>query len=446
MGEMTELLNGPVVRRIVAFSLPLTAANLLQQGYLLVDAIVVGRFVGVDGLAAVGASGPLFYLVNALFIGISTAFSIRLAHFKGAGKAGEISVTAVALGAFTTLWSVGTAVFVIFFAPLALSFMGIQGDVRTGAIRFLTILALGFPAIFGVGALSAFLRGLGDSLASMRMVGVSSILNALLAWLFVGPFEWGLEGAALATVLASSAGLVFGVLATRRKYAVTVIGDKNALRSEMSDALRLGFPLAIQHIALAVGIMILVKIIEPFGATALAAFAIVGRLETFTALIFLDFSGGLSAFVAQNLGAGQRERARRGLFRMVALTCGLTAVVSLFIVLARSQIVQLFTADAEVRELSATYISIVYPFFVLYTAVVVIHGFLNGAQRTAIPLYCTIVAFILVQVPAAFVLGHAFEVVGVMWAAVVGWAVALAFTIASTARLDALKTELKAGR
>lgn len=244
-----------------------------------------------------------------------------------------------------------------------------------------------------------------------------------------------MAGAALATVSAATLALAAGALHIRRAHPLGPRDAAPAVRRELTDALRLGAPLAIQHIGLALGIMVLVWIIARFGAVCLAAFTVVARLELFTSLLFLDLSGGLCAFVAQNLGAGRTDRNRTGLRQTVLLTLALTAVVSAVVLLARAPIAGLFTEDPRARELTARYILITYPFFACYTVMVVVHGYLNGARRTAVPLICTVLAFLLTQVPAAYLLHGPLGIDGVMWAVVLGWGVGLAYTLTSVRRL-----------
>ena len=191
------------------------------------------------------------------------------------------------------------------------------------------------------------------------------------------------------------------------------------------------------------GIMLLVRIIQGFGAGALAAFTVVGRLELFTSLVFLDLSGGLTAFVAQNLGASLDERTRRGLRHTIALTAALTAIVSLVVLALRKPIASLFTDDSATRELTAHYIVITYPFFILYTVMVVIHGYLNGAGRTVVPLICTMVAFVLVQLPTAYLLRGLVGIDGVMWAVVAGWIAGLAYTVVASRRYFVVSVETR---
>jgi len=426
---MTDMTEGPALRKIVGFALPLTAANLLQQGYVLIDGILVGHYVGVDGLAAVGVAGPMFYLLNAMFIGLGTAFTIRLAHLRGARQDGERRGVVLALALVTAVWSAGCVVLATVAARPVLGLMGIHGQLAEDCALFFGTLSLGFPAMFGLAAVSAYFRGLGNSRAAMWVQGFGNVANIVLVWLFLSVLGMGIGGAALATVIASAAAFVVGLVAARRIYPLGRKQDEPAVRRELVDAVRLGFPLASQHIILAVGIMVLVWIIQSYGAVVLAAFTIVSRLELFTGMLFLDFSGAVTAFVAQNLGGADRDRARRGLVQTLGLTVGLTAVVSAVVLLARSPIAGLFTGDPATQELTERYILIIYPFLVLYTVMVVLHGYLNGSRRTTAPLICTLIAFVVVQVPFAYLLNGPFGIDAVMWAVVAGWTAGLTYTV-----------------
>lgn len=426
---MTDMTTGPVLHHILRFSLPLTAANLLQQGYLLVDSIAVGRYVGIAGLAAVGTCAPLFYLLNAMFIGLSTAFTIRLAHLRGAQQDGARRGVVLALVLLTVVWSVGCILLATVLAGPVLTLMGIDGQLAEDCRLFFGTLSIGFPGMFGIAAVSAYFRGLGNSRAAMWVQGFGSLANIVLVWVFLSLFDWGIAGAAMATAVASTAGLVMGLAYARRYFPLAPSTTTPAVRRELTDAVRLGFPLASQHIILALGILVLVWIIQRYGEVVLAAFTIVSRIELFTGLLFLDLSGAVTAFVAQNLGVGDRERARRGLVRTISLTIGLSVVMAAAVLLAREPIAAMFTADPATRQLTERYIVIIYPFLILYTVMVVLHGYLNGARRTTAPLICTIVAFVMVQIPIAYLLNGPFGIDAVMWAVVAGWSAGLAYTV-----------------
>ncbi|MEV8377117.1 MATE family efflux transporter [Kribbella sp. NPDC056861] len=425
---MTDLTTGPPLRRIVGFALPLTAANLVGQSYVLIDSIVVGRYVGIEGLAAVGAAGPLFYLLNAMFIGLSTAFTIRLAHLRGAQQDGERRGVVLSLALVTVIWSVGCIILATVLARPVLGLMGIEGHLADNCYIFISTLSIGFPAIFGGAAVSAYFRGLGDSRSAMWVAALGSVLNIVLVWWFVSPLRMGIRGAALATVVASAVALIAGLAYAAKKYPLAAGDGRPAVRRELIDAVRLGFPLASQHIILALGIMVLVWIIQGYGEVVLAAFTVVSRIELFTAMVFLDFSGGVTAFVAQNLGGEHKARARRGLLQTIYLTIGVSLLVSALVLLARGPIAGVFTDDVAARELTERYLLIIYPFLALYTVMVVAHGYLNGSRRTTAPLICTVIAFVCVQIPFAYFLNGPFGIDAVMWAVVASWTAGLTYT------------------
>ncbi|TDB78024.1 MATE family efflux transporter [Micromonospora sp. KC721] len=427
---MSDMTSGPALRQIVGFALPLTAASLFQQVYLLVDSIVVGRYVGVEGLAAVGASGPLFYLLNAMFIGLGTAFTIRLAHLRGAGQDGQRRDVVVALTLVTAGWTVGCVLLVTVLAEPVLGLMGITGALAEQCADFIAMLSLGFPGIFGSAAVSAYLRGLGNSRAAMWVQAAGNLLNMVLAVLFVGGLGLGVAGAALATAVAASASTAWGVITAARIYPMPRgRPTREAVRREFVSAVRLGSPLATQHIILAAGIMVLVWVIEAYGEVVMAAFTVVARIEAFTAIPFISLSGAMTTFAAQNLGAGNHARARHALLRTIGLTVGLTAVVSVVVLLAHEPVAALFTDDATTRRVTGEYLLIIYPFVALYTVMVVLHGYLNGARRTVAPLICTILAFVVVQLPFAYLFSRSFGIQAVMWAVVASWTTGLAYSI-----------------
>ncbi|NUT98629.1 MAG: MATE family efflux transporter, partial [Saccharothrix sp.] len=283
--------------------------------------------------------------------------------------------------------------------------------------------------IFGSAAVSAYLRGLGDSRAAMWVAGFGSVLNAALVWAFVAWWGMGVAGAALATAAASTAALVIGLWYARRTHPVPPPGGRPAVRRELADAVRLGFPLASQHVILAVGIMVLVWIIQAYGPVVLAAFTVVSRIEQFIAMPFLDFSGAVTAFTAQNLGAGDRARTRAGLVRTLGLTAVLSLVASVVVLAARGPIAAVFTDDPATRELTERYLLIIFPFFVLYTVMVVLHGHLNGSRRTTAPLVCTVIAFVCVQIPFAWLFNGVFGIEAVMWAVVASWTAGLTYSV-----------------
>jgi putative MATE family efflux protein len=427
--------RGPILATIVRFGVPLGVANLAQQGYLLVDSVVVGRYLGVPGLAAVGAGQPLFTLLSAVFIGAATAFSVRLSHAKGSGAAPDRTV-AGALAVFTVVWSVACLGLTLLLADPVLDLIGVHGPVAAESRRFLVVLAVGLPAVFGLGAVTAVQRGLGDSRSAMSVTILSSLLNVGLVWWFVGPLGLGIAGAAAATGMANLIGLAIALVQVRRIWHPAAgSGGLPALRRELRQTLHLGVPMGAQQLLIGLGVLALVWIVTPYGEVALAAVTVVARLELFTGLLFLNLSGALMAFVAQNRGADQDGRIREGVRQTLWLTAALTAVVSAGMLLERSAVAGAFGGDPATQDVIARYVVITYPFFVLYTVMVVTHGWLTGIGRPAVPLICTVVSFVLVRLPLSYVLGQNWGVDGILWAIVVGWVVGAGYTAVAVRHL-----------
>ncbi|MFD7997150.1 MATE family efflux transporter [Streptomyces mexicanus] len=437
MSDVPDLTRGPVLTRVVGIAAPLALANLLQQGYLLVDSAVVGRYVGVTGLAAMGAAQPLYTILTSLFTGVSNAFSVRLGHLAGAGRRDDPSALR-ALAACTVAWAVVCAVAAVLVTAPLLAVTGVTGEVAAEARTFLVTLCSGMVAVYALGAVCAVLTGRGDARRATALMIAASVLNAVFAWLFVGPGGLGIAGAALAVpaanALAAAAGLTRLVREQRRRPDGARTVTAATVRAEVRRGLRIGAPMAVQYLLIGVGVLVLVWITTPFGDEALAALTVVSRLELLTSALFLNLSGALMVFTAQNTGAGQAARVRDGVRHGVWLGVALTALVSLLLLTARGPIAALFSGSAETRLITERYIVVTAPFFLCYTLTVVLHGWFNGIARTVVPLVCTVLSLGVVRLPLSYALGHARGVDGVMWATVIGWAAGLAYTLLAAAR------------
>ncbi|MDQ1287369.1 MAG: hypothetical protein QG622_934, partial [Actinomycetota bacterium] len=395
-----DLTTGPVLEGVVRFAAPIAAANLLQQLYLLVDSMVVGRYLGVPGMAAIGASQSLTYLLWTVMFGLNAAFSIRIAHHAGAGTSDRPAVRALAR--CTVAWSAASLVLTVAGAGTALAAMGVSGSLADDACRFLNALAVGLLPVFGLAGIAAVLTGRGDSRTAMVLLGVCNVLNGVFVWLFVGPMRLGLAGAALATVAANALAAAAGLVLMRRPSGLTdEVASENTsgIEAELRKALRIGIPMTTQHLLIAGGMMLLTGVVAGFGAAVLAGVTVVIRLEQFANVVFLGLSSAVATFVAQNAGAGRPDRVRQVLWAAIRTTVGLSAVVSVTVILFRDGITAAFIDDSAAASVIIRYILITYPFFVCYALMVVVHGYLNGLGRSVIPLVCTVLCFGIVRLP-----------------------------------------------
>ncbi|MFI6344216.1 MATE family efflux transporter [Streptomyces sp. NPDC050560] len=313
---------------------------------------------------------------------------------------------------------------------------GVTGEVAAQARTFVVTLCAGMAAIYALGAVCAVLAGRGDARRATRLLIVVGVLNAVLAWLFVAVLGLGIAGAALAVpaadAVAAAVGLARLVRERRAGPRTAAAVTPAALRAEVRRGLAVGAPMSVQYLLIGVGVLALVWIVTPFGEAALAALTVVARLELLTTVLFLNLSGALMVFTAQNTGAGHTDRIRRGVRDTVLLGTGLAAAVSLLLLVERGPIAALFSTGPGTRAVVERYLLITAPFFLCYTLTVVLHGWFNGIARAVVPLVCTAASLGAVRLPLSYWLGHARGVDGVMWATVSGWAVGLGYTLLAT--------------
>lgn len=432
---MSDMTRGPILRGIVGFAVPATIANLLQQSYLFVDSLVVGRYLGDVGLAAVGAAGPMLSLVSAVFTGVATGFAIRFANMRGSGRRDGVAPAVVGLAGAAVVWAAVSTVLIIALAAPMLALTGITGPTAAASVDLQVVLAPGHFLFFGLGAVCSFLRGHGNARAPMALMVTCSLINMVLVWLFVGPLAMGIRGAGAAGLVANGVALAIGLGYTARAYPMRLRPVPwRRVRVALAEAMSLGTPVMVQFLLIGLGMTVLLWIIAPLGVVVLAAVTIVMRLEVFTTMIFSDLSGALTMFVAQNLGKGRVERVRRALRSTLGLAACLTVVVSVALVLGDTAIAALFKPTEQTRHLVEHYILLTYPFFGLYTLMVVAHGAMNGCGRTTMPLICTVVSFGLVRLPLSYLLRVPWGIDGVIWMIDFGWFVGFVYTAVVTYR------------
>ncbi len=241
----------------------------------------------------------------------------------------------------------------------------------------------------------------------------------------------GIRGVAFATALSQTLALFLSLLYVKQKYKLklsSITKMKFAFKT-FNKAIKFGMPLAMQYVLLSVGVLILVSIVSPMGASVMAGFTIVGRLELFTAMPFLDFSGALTNFTAQNFGAKEFERIKLGLKKSLLLTVLFAVIVSTLVIVFQYAISRVFSQDNNVIVITTKYIHIVYPFLILYSIMVILHGALNGIGKTFVPLICTLISFIIIRIPLSFFLREHYGVEGLIWAVVIGWSGGLLYTL-----------------
>ena len=426
------LTSGSPWRVILVFAVPLLIGNVVQQLYQVVDAIVVGRHLGVGSLAAVGATGSLLFLLLGFAWGVTSGFAIPTAQAFGAGD--QVAVRrSVAAG---TLLTAAMSAVITVLAPLlagpALRLLGTPDELVPEATTFAVVSFLGASTMMAFNYLSAIMRAIGDSRTPLLFLTLSCGLNIGLVVLLVAGLELGVGGAALATVVSQAVSVALCLWFVRRSVPVLRVHseDWRVTRAELGLHLRLGLPMGFQASIIAIGALAVQVRLNDLGSDAVAAYTTGARVDGVAIALLASLGLAVSMFVAQNHGAGRADRIRLGVVQSV----GMSAVggVALGAVLIRSggSIVGLFVGPGEERVVTmASYLLLVNgALYVVLGVLFVLRGALQGLGHTFTPTLTGVIELAM-RVGAAVVLGASFGFTGVVWGNPLAWLGAVAVLV-----------------
>ena len=344
---MAELVNDMTKGRpaglILRFALPLMIGNIFQQLYTTVDAIVVGKGVGVEALAALGSAEWPNWLVTGLVIGFTQGFSVRISQRFGAEDwKGLRKMTAMSVWLALGIAIVATAVSLICSRPMLLA-LKTDPAVLEQALSYLRVLFAGIPVIMGYNVLSSILRALGDSRTPLAAMVLAASINIVLDLVFVMVFHWGVVGAAAATVFAQFCSCVFCFLAIRRISCLKMSREDWRLDwSAVWDLVRLGSPTAFQNGVIGIGGLAVQYVINGYGFLFVAGFTATNKVYGILEIAASSFGYSMSTFAGQNLGAGQVSRIRSGVRVGALMSVATAAIIAALMLLFGRFILSLF--------------------------------------------------------------------------------------------------------
>lgn len=384
-----NLTVGSPLRLIVTFTLPLLVGNLFQQGYALADAMIVGRTLGVDALAAVGASGSLQFLLFGFAMGCSSGLSIPVARAFGAGDMDRMR-RAVATGA---LISAGVAAAITLLgtlgAPLVLGWLGTPPELMGPATRFLAIFFGGAAVTTSFNYLSAVIRALGDSTTPLVFLVIACVLNVALVLLFIRGLGMGVGGASLATVCAQLVSVLLCLLLVWRRMPALHLRrddwriDPEQLRTSSSLGLTMGFQISI----IGLGAALLQVGINTLGTDAVAAFTAAMRVDQVAVIPLASLGVAMSTYVAQNAGAGQWRRVLDGVRQASGLAVGMAVVLGLGIWFGGTTLVRAFVGDGQphVVSMAHQYLVVNAGLYAFVAVLFVLRNTIQGLGSTKAP-------------------------------------------------------------
>lgn len=420
---MKNLTEGNSGSLIFKFAIPMLIGNVFQQMYNIVDSIVVGRYLGKQALAAVGASFPLIFMLISFVVGVAMGTTIIISQYFGAKDMKMVKR------------SIDTMYIFLFFASIFVTILGITlsgpifrliklpEDVIPQAVTYFNVYLVGTIFFFGFNGISSVLRGLGDSKTPLYFLIISTLMNVLLVWLFVAIFHWGVAGSAWATVIAQAGAFVTSVIYLNRTHEVVKLNSLKMVfdKAIFRKSLMIGLPTGLQQTFVSLGMLAITRIVNDFGTNAIAAYSAAGRLDSLAGMPAMNFGAALSTFVGQNLGANKPHRVKQGLRATFMMSGALALFTSLVVIIFRHRLMELFTTDTAVIEIGANYLMIVSSFYIFFSTMFVIGGVMRGAGDTIVPMFITLFALWAIRIPAAWILSRYFGVDGIWWSIPVAW-------------------------
>lgn len=376
--------NGSETGHILRFALPLLMGNLLQQLYNVADTVIVGKRLGDDALAAVGATGSITYLFYTLCMGLSVGTGIIISQYFGAGMLKQMKSAVFNSAIVTAIFAVAVSIVSVFLAEPLLSFLNTPAALLPTAAGYMRISCAGTIAVAAYNWINAVMRSLGDAKSPLIFLAAASAMNVVLDLIFVIVFGWGVNGAALATIIAQGCSALFGIL-----YAFSKNKDiqlqKDDLKPEsqmMLRCIRTGLPIAGQNAMISVSMVALQRVTNTFGETVMAAYTASMRIEQLIQQPFSSLNAAVSTFTGQNIGAEKNERAVKGLRTGLKLSAIFSAAMVVVFMLFGKYITWLFVNGSEVIGIGTMGIQLTSLFYVFLGAIHVTRGFLNGAGDT----------------------------------------------------------------
>lgn len=429
---MRDLTTGKEGKLILEFAAPMLLGTIFQQLFSIVDSVVVGNFIGKEALAAVGASFPVIFVMVSMIIGLVMGTTVVISQYFGAGDLEKVKRAIDTMYIYSTVAGVISTIVGLLIAEPLLKMLDLPENIMPGAVLYLRIYLSGMLIFFGYNGTAAVLRGLGDSKTPLYFLIIATIANIVFVLLFVAVFNWGIAGAAYATLLANAIAFGLAIYWLNRTHKIIRIAIRGLHfdREIFRQSVKIGLPTGIQQTLVALGGLALLGIVNQFGTDVIAGYSVASRLDAMALIPAMSFSQALSTFVGQNIGANKYERVRTGLISAIKMSGIVTIITTLIIIFGGHLLMGLFTKDEAVIRTGDQYLTIVSASYLLFTMMFIYNGLLRGAGDTLLPMFFSLLSLWIIRIPVAWFLSARIGSAGIWWSIPAGWAVGLALAYA----------------
>lgn len=419
-----NMTQGNIAGALTAFTVPLILSGVFQQLFNWVDAFIVGNVEGELALGGIGAVTSTYSMFVMIIVGFTSGLSVLAAQRFGMGRTEELrdilTCFSLVLGAlFLIVCTLGAV-----FTEQILALLDTPENIFRNAEHYLRIMFMGIPFLALYNTCCAVLRGLGDSRAPFSSVMVCCVINVFLDLIFVAGLRLGTAGAAIATVLSQIAMTVYILWYAAEKYPFLRPRRGMLRREAAGEGTRFGIPPAIQSGTTSFGNIILQRFMNGFGDQTMAAITTAYRVDTVLMLPIINFGSGVATMVAQNIGAGRPDRAKRALKIGAAMIAGVSLLLTIFIVLAGEALIAMFGLTSESVEIGKQFFIRIGSFYVIYGLAMAVRGYLEGLGDMTFSGMAGIAA-LLVRIGASYALAEPLGRMVIAYAEAISWLVLL---------------------
>ena len=419
-----DMTTGNPVKLILTFSIPLLIGNIFQQFYSMADTVIVGRFLGVDALAAVGSTGAMAFLVNGFVLGLTSGFAVLVSQRFGANdEEGVKKAFASSLILSIIMTILVTAISMVSAKPL-LELMNTPENIINDSLSYIIIIFAGNIAIIFYNMLSSILRALGDSKTPLYFLIIASILNIILDIVFIVNFHMGVAGAAYATIISQAISAILCAIYIIKRFPILKLKKKHwkIRKSYVEKQLRIGVPMALQFSITAAGAMVLQGALNNFGSKIIASYTAASKVQQLVMQPSITFGIAMATYAGQNLGAGKINRIKEGVKKCSIISIIVSIASTIIVILFGGVFTKMFIDgnDVEVIHYAKQYLNTVSIFYIPLGLIFVYRNTLQGVGESFVPMMAG-VAEMVARTVVAFTLPLLLDFVGIALADPAAW-------------------------
>ena len=424
--DVKNMTTGKPGKLILAFSLSLVAGNVFQQLYTVVDTMVVGKFLGVSALAALGASDWLNWLMLGVIQGLTQGFGIRMAQEFGANRMDDLKRSVGSAAVLSMLSAVVLVAAGQMSAGPVLTLLQTPQEIIGYSLLYLRIMFAGVPIVMLYNLLACILRSLGDSRTPLNAMIVASVTNIVLDYLFVLGFGWGIAGAAAATLIAQAVSSAFCFYHIKKIAFLKLARTDFHLQRELSGRLfMLGLPMAFQNGIIAIGGMIVQFVVNGYGVIFIAGFTATNKLYGLLEIAGTSYGYAMVTYVGQNLGAGRHDRIKSGMRAAMGIAMATSAFIAVCMLVFGKFLLGLFISGTpevveQTMRIAYFYLAVMSVCLPVLYVLHVTRSALQGMGNTILPMLSGVAEFVMRTLSVLFLpmlLGE----VGIFFAEIAAW-------------------------